>query len=213
MAGPWERYQSAGGAQPGLQRVGPANTMRPLQEQGAQLGNQRASQQIAADTQLIPLQVQKARADAARAQAESKKAALDTGLDPQKMANIRAAQASVDRVRNLFIKGPGATKGISSLLDFLPSATNAQFDTAGAGLGEVGLAAFRVPGVGTQTDADLRAFVDANRPRASDFDARTKEKLRNLQSRLDQTYAAYKINRQGGPRNKSNVIDFDDLPE
>jgi hypothetical protein len=178
--------------------------------QGAQLGNQRAAQQIQADRQLLPLQVQKAQADAAKAQAEARE---KSGLDPQKLANIRAAQSQIDRLNNLFVKGPGATKGISSLLDFLPSSSNAQFDTAGAGLGEVGLAAFRVPGVGSQSDAELRAFVDANRPRASDFDARIKEKLRNLQSRLDQTYSAYGMKRQSGAPAKRKVINFSDLPE
>src|SRR3546814_12698839 len=82
----------------------------------------------------------------------------------------------------------------------MPSAANAQFDTAGAGLGEVGLAAFRVPGVGSQSDAELRAFIAANRPSASDFDSRIKEKLLNLQSRLDQTYSAYGMTPRMGPK-------------
>lgn len=199
--------------QGGMQRIGPANNMRPLQVQGAQLGNQRTQQQIQADQQLIPLQVEKAKADAVKAQAESKKASLESGLDPQKMANIRAAQASIDRIQELYKTGPGRTKGLAGVLDFLPTGRNAQFDTAGAGLGEVGLAAFRVPGVGTQTDADLKAFVDANRPSASDYDLRIKEKLNNLQSRLNQTYGAYGLKRKGSGGKASKVIDFNDLPE
>lgn len=211
MAGPWEKY-GGGGGQPSLQRVGPENQKRPLEVQGAQLSNTRAAQQIDADRQLIPLQVQKARADATAAAAAAQKSSLDTGLDPQKLANIRAAQSQITRLAELYKKGPGRTKGLSGVLDFLPTPGNSQFNTAGAGLGEVGLAAFRVPGVGSQTDADLKAFVDANRPSSSDYDTTINEKIRNLQNRLNQTYQAYKIKPQSGGGG-SKVIDFNDLPE
>lgn len=186
--------------------LGGPDPMKPLQRRAAEMGIAKTSQDMGAQAQLTPFQVAKARADASKAQSEAKKAQMESGLDPQKLANIRAAQASVDRVRQLYKKGPGATKGFSGILDLLPTGKNAQFDTAGAGLGEVGLAAFRVPGVGTQTDADLRAFVDANRPSASDYDQRIEEKLHNLQSRLNQTYAAYGLKPQG-------ITDFNDLPE
>ncbi len=196
----------------GLQRVGPVNTMRPLQEQGAQLGNQRTQQQINIDNTMFPLQVKKAQADAAKAQAEATKAKMEGGLDPQKLANIRAVQSQIDRLGELYMAGPGKTKGLAGILDYIPTGKNAQFDTAGAGLGEVGLAAFRVPGVGSQSDTELRAFIDANRPSSWDQDARIKEKMRNLQNRLDQTYSAYGIKRQSSKK-QSGVVDFNDLPE
>lgn len=157
--------------------------------------------------------IRKANADAAKAEADARQA---SGLDPQKLANIRAAQSQIDRINQLYMSGPGKTKGFSGVLDYLPTAANKQFDTAGAGLGEVGLAAFRTPGVGSQSDTELRAFIDANRPSASDYDAQIKEKLRNLQNRLDQTYSAYRINRQSLTQKKGKkggVIDFNDLPE
>jgi hypothetical protein len=126
---------------------------------------------------------------------------------------MRATQAQIDRINQLFMRGPGKTKGVSSLMDFIPSAANAQFDTAGAGLGEAALAAFRVPGVGSQSDTELRAFIEANRPRASDFDSRIKEKSRNLQNRLDQTYSAYGLSRKATSKTQNKTIDFNDLPE
>lgn len=173
-----------------------------------QANTQRTQQQVQQDAALLPYQIQKAQADALAAQQA-------TGLDKQKLANIRAAQAQIDRLQYLYNKGPGRTKGIQGVVDYLPTPQNSQFNTAGAGLGETGLAAFRVPGVGSQSDAELRAFIDANRPSASDFDERITEKLSNLQNRLDQTYQAYGIKRQppkkfkGGPR----TISFHDLPE
>jgi hypothetical protein len=191
-------------------------TVAPGYVQGqAQIAGAEASAREAAQRSTIAYQTQQAIAEAAAKakiaqEAEAKKA---SALDPQKVANLRAAQAQINRLNTLFAKGPGSTKGFSSLLDFLPSAKNAQFDTAGAGLGEVGLAAFRVPGVGSQSDAELRAFIAANRPSASDFDARIKEKLLNLQSRLNQTYSAYGIKRQQKAKSAPKVIDFSDLPE
>lgn len=188
----------------------------PLKLQGAQAdigktqaGTAQTQQQTAQDAALFEAVKRKAYADAAKAEAEAKQS---SGLDRQKLANIRAAQSQIDRIGQLYRKGPGSTKGLSGILDYLPTAVNKQFDTAGAGLGEVGLAAFRVPGVGAQSDAELRAFIDANRPSAADYDAQIQEKLRNLQNRLNQTYQAYGLKRQGGKK-QSQVIDFNDLPE
>lgn len=198
------QWDEAPPAQPTMRRVGPANPKLPLEIQGQQLGNARTGQQIAADRQLIPLQVRKAAAEAAKAESDARQ---KNGLDPQKLANIRAVQSQIDRLNMLYKQGPGRTQGMSGWLDFLPTQRNGQFDTAAAGLGEVGLSAFRTPGVGAQSDAELRAFVDANRPSSWDRDASSQEKVRNLQNRLDQTYRAYGIKRQGGPK----VIDFNDL--
>lgn len=195
---------------------GPNPTVAPGVVSGqAQIAGAEAAAREAAQRGTIAFQTQQAIAEAAAKnkisqQGEAQKAQI---LDPQKMANIRAVQSQIDRLNKLFVKGPGATKGVSSLLDFLPSPTNAQFDTAGAGLGDVGLAAFRTPGVGSQSDRELKAFVDANRPSASDFDSRIKEKLLNLQNRLNQTYSAYGIKRQGAGKAPAKVINFNDLPE
>lgn len=216
MAGPWEKYGQV--QQSGMQRIGPANTMRPLQEQGAALGNQRTQQQIQADQQLIPLQVQKAQADVSIAQANAKKAANAPTIDPkvaQREANLRAMQNQINRVQQLYKAGPGATSGVSGLLDYLPTPENKQFDTAGAGLAELGLAAFRVPGVGSQSDAELRAFVEANKPRSTDYDVQIQEKLRNLQNRLmsARNSPVGSQSRRAKPKSSPKVIDFNDLPE
>lgn len=224
MAGPWEKYKGGGvvASAPPMPKAptgympGQNPTVAPGYVQGqGQIAGAEANAREAAQRGTIAYQTQQAIIEAAekeriRREGEAQKAAI---LDPQKVANIRAAQAQIDRLNKLFVKGPGSTKGFSSLLDFIPSAKNAQFDTAGAGLGEVGLAAFRVPGVGSQSDAELRAFIAANRPSASDFDARIKEKLLNLQSRLNQTYSAYGMKPQRAGKSAPKVIDFSDLPE
>ncbi len=179
----------------GMQRVGPANTMRPLQEQGAALGNQRTQQQIQSEQQLLPLRRQLLAEQLRAAKAAADKAAVPKA-DPKasgRLANLKALEAQIGRVGQLYQEGPGATSGLSGLMDYLPTNQNKQFDAAGAGLGEMGLAAFRVPGVGSQSDAELRAFVEANRPSSSDRDPAIEEKLRNLQTRLGANYQSMGI--------------------
>lgn len=107
--------------------------------------------------------------------------------DPLKLAQFRALEQQIARVQELYEAGPGGTTGVASLMDYLPGDANAAFDSAAAGLGEVGLAAFRVPGVGSQSDTELRQFVAANTPSASDRDAAIREKLGNLRRRLEAT--------------------------
>ena len=197
MAGPWEKYAQGGGD---MVQVAPASPKLPYEVQGAQLGNQRTAQQIDADRQLLPLQVRKMQADIVKAQADADRARSELVKakkpDPKaagRIANLRALEAQINRVGQLYQAGPGSTRGISGLLDYIPANANRQFDSAGAGLGEMGLAAFRVPGVGSQSDAELRAFVEANRPYASDRDEQIEEKMRNLQTRLGAAYQSMGI--------------------
>lgn len=196
MPGPWEKYQRGG---PTVLPAPPKQQYEVPRIQG-QIDNTatntaRTRQQMHRDNALLPADIRLKNAQANKAEAE---AAQSSGLDKQKLANIRAAQSQVDRLRALYKKGPGRTKGFSSILDYIPTDDNSRFDTAGAGLGEVGLAAFRVPGVGSQSDTELRAFIDANRPSSWDRDAEIEEKLNNLQNRLNETYAAYGMKRPGG---------------
>ena len=118
-----------------------------------------------------------------------------TAIDPQKIANLRALESQLAEMEKQFDAGPGATSGLMGLADYNPWASaNAQYDAAGAGLGDVGFAAFRVPGSGSQSDADLRKFMDANQPSASDLDASASQKMANVRNRLNQTLQAYGLN-------------------
>lgn len=98
--------------------------------------------------------------------------------------------AQIDRLYELYNDGIGKTEGIAGILDYLPTETNAVFDTAGAALGDQGNAAFKVPGMGAQSDADAARFVAANQPMASDKDAAALEKLRALRQRLESNMQA-----------------------
>lgn len=125
-----------------------------------------------------------------------------------RMANLRALQKNIARVRELYqqnLKG-GALNQLNALVpDFLNPALG-QFDSAGAGLSETGLAAFRVPGVGSQSDAELRAFVDANRPSSTDSDLKIEEKLRNLETRLNATMQEIGVPQTTDPMQGATVL-------
>jgi hypothetical protein len=136
-----------------------------------------------------------------------------------KLGQLRALEGQLRRTWDLYSRGPGSTKGLGAIADYLPSQTNSRFNTAGAGLGETGFAAFRVPGSGPQSDNELRQFIEANRPSADDFDGKIEEKLGNIERRLAETYKPYGVKykpyrpgRTPPPRKKPSVIDFNDLP-
>lgn len=193
MAGPWEKYRSGAQGVP----IGMQDPTMPYRAQGAALDNQGKAANIQNDAARIALERQRlelARQAAARA-AEASAAAqrISKQQTDGKVSQLRALENQIARTRGLFTKGPGSTKPWTpeALLDYLPTETNKRLDTAGAGLSEVGFAAFRVPGAGSQSDAELRQFLEANRPSVSDNDVVIDEKLRNLENRLGEAYKPY----------------------
>lgn len=150
----------------------------------------RAQAQAPLRDQLLEAQIRKALADAAKAEQGTAGAATGDARLQARTANINSLVEQINRVQELYESGPGETSGIRGLADYFPTEENKQFDAAAAGLAEQGLAAFRVPGVGAQSDAELRQFVQANRPSAGDFDVTITEKLRQLRGRVDSTREA-----------------------
>ncbi len=97
--------------------------------------------------------------------------------------NLTALAAKYAEVKGMYDKnlkgvGPG------SLLEYLPLPANKAFDSAAAGMSDLAMAAFRVPGVGAQSDADQRNFMRANEPHAADQDQQIEAKLGNIRNRI-----------------------------
>lgn len=111
----------------------------------------------------------------------------------KKLAPLKALDSQLRRTWDAYSSGVGSTKGAAGAMDFLPSPGNKSFDSLGAGLAEVGLNAFRTPGIGSQSDAELKAFVEANRPSSWNYDDTIKTKLGNLEGRLKQAYGVHGI--------------------
>jgi len=208
MAGPWEKYRTQQmPADPSFQYKG---QKAALDVQGKQADIQNDAQRIALERERVGLARQ---AQGNSAQAQQRAAEIANREKDMGVSKLRALQNQIERVRELYQSGPGSTKGVSGLMDYLPTPQNKQFDVAGAGLAEIGLNAFRTPGVGSQSDRELKAFVEANRPSASDYDTQIEEKLRNLQNRLNEAYRPYGIKPppiKNAPRKQSKAINFDD---
>lgn len=198
-----------GGSPKPVQISGPDPKL-PGQVQGQGLNNRQTQQEIERQGQLTPWQIRAAKAQALKAEKDLE--AKPSG-DPR-APRLQALQAQLERVAQLYKTGPGATKGLSGLMDYAPTPANKQFDTAAAGLGELGMSAFRVPGAGSQSDAELKAFISANTPSSSDYDVSIEEKMRNIRNRLNHELRGAMPQRPaGGGKQQSKVIDFNDLPE
>jgi hypothetical protein len=186
-------------AQPGLRRIGPANPMvqADLTNKGLDAENKRVENllkrqelgkpQILGDSgfmfdpaskRAVPIPGYKPKAQQ---------------VDPARLESLRALEAQIKRVANLYQQGPGATSGIAGLMDYLPSPANKQFDTASSGIGDVAFNAFRTPGAGAQSDAELKARLAATQPTASDYDSSIEEKLGYLQNRLASSYKTFGV--------------------
>lgn len=108
-----------------------------------------------------------------------------------KAANLDSIITQMNRVQELYnsgIRDERLTNLFGLLDDVGPGAS--QFNSAGQGLADQGLAAFRVPGMGAQSDYEARQFAMANTPQAGDYDAAIEEKMRTLRSRVDANRAA-----------------------
>jgi hypothetical protein len=142
--------------------------------------------------QLLAAQVKSAQAGAEKALKGNAGANIGDAKTQARMGNLNALQNQLKTVRGLWeksLKG-GFPNAISGRIPDALREENGAFESAAAGLGEIGLAAFRVPGVGSQSDAELRQFVNANTPLPSDSDAKIQQKLGNLENRLNATLDA-----------------------
>ena len=180
--------------------LGAPDPTAPYQAPKAQADAARAQAEAARAMAEAPYAARLAEAETARAQAEAEKARTEANRDPNaqvldrgKLGQFLALESQLERIKQLYQQGPGSTSGLAGVADYLPSDANAAFNSAGAGLSEVGLAAFRVPGVGSQSDAELRQFIMANTPSAGDRDAAILEKVGNLERRLAATKQAWGV--------------------
>lgn len=110
--------------------------------------------------------------------------------DEQRKAETRAADMltlaqQIDEMQRLY-EGNLAGQGIvKSLSEYIPNNEKDRLNTLGAGVGQLGMSAFRVPGSGEQSDRELTNFIAANQPNSWDRDAQLTGKLDNLRLRID----------------------------
>lgn len=186
MAGPWDRYRGMTQQNPSLQ-VAPPDPRLPYQVQ---------RDRNAANASEFDAQIAQARAQEAQAQARMAEIQLQQGggtpEQRQQMAtrraNMVAASEQLLHLGNLYRNGFQGGGAFDSMLESLPdfaSPGNSSFNSAASGLSEAAFAALRVPGVGTQSDAELRQFLRANEPRAQSYDTTIETRLDTVQRRLN----------------------------
>lgn len=178
------RWTPKGTAQPKLVPLAPPDPFKVRDQQLKEEANQRARE-------AQEFQRQKFERETALKERElsQKQSGGDDVKLQQKRASLESLVGQINRVDELYRKGfKDEAHGIfSSIAEYFPTNEAAQLNAAGAGLAEQGLSAFRVPGVGAQSDAELRQFVEANRPSSWDRDVALEEKLRQLRLRVDAT--------------------------
>lgn len=84
----------------------------------------------------------------------------------------------------------GATSGIAGLADYLPSQQKAGLDSSADLLEEIATSAFKVPGMGSQSDADAARLARAYKPSRFSLDTATRTTLDGLRRRVDTARSA-----------------------
>jgi hypothetical protein len=110
--------------------------------------------------------------------------AAKTQAQDSRAAKLQGLLKQLDRAEGIYrdqIKG-GIPNPISGRL-FPLSEGNSAFQAAASSAAQQAFSAFRVPGEGPQSDADLRLFTEANRPLPTDTEASIEEKFRAVRSR------------------------------
>lgn len=144
---------------------------------------------------LTPLEAQKLQEDLVKMRLENavaaKKAAQPIAPDADQVAQKRilgdmnTAVDAINIMTKLFNENLSGQGIVKSTLEYFPSQAKGAIDTTAAGLADVGLALFKIPGAGSQSDSDALRFVQANQPSASNFDLTFLGKVYNLRRRID----------------------------
>jgi hypothetical protein len=113
--------------------------------------------------------------------AEAKEKATAREGRGAKLSNLLSQLDRAEEIYRQEIKG-GLPNPISGRLWPL-SEGNSRFGAAAASAAQQAFSAFRVPGEGPQSDADLRLFVEANRPLPTDTEAAIEEKFQAVRAR------------------------------
>ena len=183
-----------------LRTIGPANGPAPqmpadptFQYEGPQASATLTKTQL--DNKVteatLPYALRKAAADAAAAEAAAAKAGQagpesETQLKAGATAgDLRTMMQTINELQTLYNQNLAGQGPLQSIGEYFPSNANDRINTLSAGLGQLGMSAFRVPGSGEQSDRELANFIDANQPSTWNRDSGFIGKLDNLRRRAE----------------------------
>lgn len=221
----WEQDQIAGQGQPAPATGGgmtiqtrPADPRIAAREDRAVNADTRASEAAARAADAAARDAQNDALSLRLKQIELQKASQPAKADTEKQARtarLRALEQQLSRVDQLYgqnLRG-GAPNQLNRLVPDIFNPTLGQFDSSAAGLAEQALWAFRVPGVGSQSDAELRAFVNANQPQSTDSDLRIEEKLGNIRRRIQAELGNLEPQAAAGANNTTGAAALPAMPQ
>lgn len=156
-----------------------------IQQEQAQLAREEAARKAGlapTESRTASANATKAEIDVQKAQFDLDKAAKEARTAPanQRATKLQALANQIDRVQVLFNEN---LKGRNPVEALKPSSRT--FDAAGANLVKQAFSAFRVPGEGSQSDADLKLLLDAAKPSSWSFDESNLERLAGLRSQVE----------------------------
>lgn len=166
----------------------------------AELQKKQAEAEIIKATSVDALREARAKADRAEADAITAKAAAQAAIkalkgptktateqtaDTRILGDMNTAVDTINLLTKQFNKNLAGQGLIKSTLEYFPTQEKGAINSTAAGLADVGLALFKIPGMGSQSDADATRFVQANQPSTSDFDMTFLGKMYNLRRRID----------------------------
>jgi len=140
---------------------------------------------------------------AAAAPSSDKQAAI------QNYRYFLALKQQGDGLQAQYEAGPGATSGISSILDYLPFQRNNLFDELGRSAGRLATGAF-ASRAGTRPDA-YDEYLSLFTPKSSDSDAVALNRIQNLQAVANQGLRAQVAKLGGVPDENGNIIPLSQL--
>ena len=151
--------------------------------QNTQLNTQRTQQQMTLDALTANATRVKADADAKKAVADAAKAEreLQQAKGGARSGKFAALVRQINRVQQLYDRDLAGTNPF----EVFQYGTNQAFDAAAAQMSQQAFGAFRTPGEGPQSDADLKLMLRANEPSAMSWDATNMERLNGLRSRVE----------------------------
>lgn len=113
----------------------------------------------------------------------------------QKLAALQSAEDQINRVQELYNKNyRDEPRGLaSSIAEFAPGPDAEQFNVAGSNLSDIMLSAFRIAGVGSQSDKDAERKAEALQSSNWTLDSGVEEKLRSARLQIENMRAALQM--------------------
>lgn len=203
-AGPNEAWQMVGPAQQAPQAAPApqsgrviADPYRPREEERKERQDQRSEQdqeferrRLEMERERIEMAKRQADWDMQQAQEKAARDAREGGTDPDSLGRINSLVNQINTVSDLFAKGPAQTEGLAGIKDWLPGQDASAFDSAASSLEDIAIGAFKIPGMGAQSDADAARMAAAVKPSRYALDSGTVQQLNDVRSRVDEWYKA-----------------------